>query len=849
MTCILTRTLRRIAALVRARDPGLLVVKRSARAAIVMPAVFAVGTAVTDDIQVALFASFGTVALFLFVDLGGERAERLRGYAALVAVAVPLIIAGTLCSKQPVLAVAAMALVGFSVLFAGVLSPLAALGSLYLLTAFVLPVGVAVPPNQILPRLAGWVMGAAVALPALLLIWPDPWNDDRRVALAAAARRLAVLAQAHAEGRRDTAAFAGAQDALGRLRASFDATSYRPTGTGPGEMALAKMVSRAEWVGALSVIRPDEVPGTLGLAHVRAVHSAVGDALRATATLVEDGHSAPGTSPPGTSPPGTSPPGTSAPGTSAPGTSPPGTSAPGTSAPGTSPPGTSAPGTSAPGTSAPGTSPPGTSPPGTTQPGTTQPGRASAVAVLDRSLRALNEVREASLGSAVDRFVASATGTGQAAPAMIGLPQEGADLRVLAFVDPSFHARALGFATEMLGVLALEAAGAKTPDLGGEPAPLPLTRRQAVAQMARAHLTPDSVWLRNSLRGAAGLAAAVGVAKATDVSHGFWVVLGAMSVLRSTAVGTGKTAMRALAGTVVGFVLGTAIMVGLGAHVVALWLVLPVAVFVAALAPAVVSFTAGQAGFTVAVVILFNILVPTGWSVGLVRLEDVAIGCTVSVVVGFLMWPRGAAAAFGRALCDAYATSSDYLLAAVDRLVSPDLEAATRPASDRAIAAYHRMDDAYRQFISERGAKIISIPAATHLVTGAVRLRLAAHSLATLPLRPIGAERPHGAAMTAAADGLQQACRRAQAWYLGFEDVLAGARSEVPAVHDDHAALRHDLLNAFETARASRDALQVRLALRLLWADEDLEDENALQHELAKTAQALGGRGEWRRAR
>jgi uncharacterized membrane protein YccC len=824
VTCTLSRTLRRIAALVRARDPGLLVVKRSARAAIVMPAVFAVGTAVTDDIQVALFASFGTVALFLFVDLGGERAERLRGYAALVAVAVPLIIAGTLCSKQPVLAVAAMALVGFSVLFAGVLSPLAALGSLYLLTAFVLPVGVAVPPNQILPRLAGWVMGAAVALPALLLIWPDPWNDDRRVALAAAARRLAVLAQAHAEGRRDTAAFAGAQDALGRLRASFDATSYRPTGTGPGEMALAKMVSRAEWVGALSVIRPDEVPGTLGLAHVRAVHSAVGDALRATATLVEDGHNAPGTSPPGSSPPGTSP-------------------------PGTSPPGTSPPGTSPPGTSPPGTSPPGSSPPGTSPPGTTQPGRAGAVAVLDRSLRALNEVREASLGSAVDRFVASATGTGQAAPARIGLPQEGADLRVLAFVDPSFHARALGFATEMLGVLALEAAGAKTPDLGGEPVPLPLTRRQAVAQMARAHLTPDSVWLRNSLRGAAGLAAAVGVAKATDVSHGFWVVLGAMSVLRSTAVGTGKTAMRALAGTVVGFVLGTAIMVGLGAHVVALWLVLPVAVFVAALAPAVVSFTAGQAGFTVAVVILFNILVPTGWSVGLVRLEDVAIGCTVSVVVGFLMWPRGAAAAFGRALCDAYATSSDYLLAAVDRLVSPDLEAATRPASDRAIAAYHRMDDAYRQFISERGAKIISIPAATHLVTGAVRLRLAAHSLATLPLRPIGAERPRGAAMTAAADGLRQACRRAQAWYLGFEDVLAGARSEVPAVHDDHAALRHDLLNAFETARASRDTLQVRLALRLLWADEDLEDENALQHELAKTAQALGGRGEWHRAR
>ncbi len=340
-----------------------------------------------------------------------------------------------------------------------------------------------------------------------------------------------------------------------------------------------------------------------------------------------------------------------------------------------------------------------------------------------------------------------------------------------------------------------------------------------------------------------GLAAAVAVAKATDVSHGFWVVLGALSVLRSNAAGTGRTAVRALAGTVVGFVIGTAIMVGLGSHAVALWLALPVAVFVAALAPSVISFTAGQAGFTVAVVILLNILVPAGWTVGLVRLEDVAIGCTVSVVVGFLMWPRGAAAAFGRALCDAYATSSDYLLAAVERLASPGAAAATRPAGDRAAAAYQRMDDAYRQFISERGEKIMSLGTATSLVTGAVRLRLAAHSLATLPLPSIHAERPAAAAMTAAAEELRQACRRAQAWYLGFADVLAGDRAQVPAIDDDHGRLRGQLLSAFETARASRDVSQVRLALRLLWADEDLEDEHALQHELAGAAHAFAPHG------
>ncbi len=755
---------RRLAAYLRARDPGLVAVRRSVRAAVVMPAAFALGTAVTDDIQVALFASFGALSLLLFVRLGGSRAERLRGYTALVAVTVLLIILGTLCSNQIVPAVAAMAVIGFGVLFAGLLTPLAAVGGMYLLMAFVLPVSVPAPPGQILPRLAGWLIGAAMAVPAILLVWPVPWHDDRRSALAEAARRLADLAQAHAEGRRDIPAFGAAQDALRRLRDSFDATSYRPTGTGTGEMALAKMVSRAEWVGALSVVRRDEAAGLLGLPHVRVVHGAVAGALRAIAVLVERG-----------------------------------------------------------------------------QDGAGGRGRGGAsVAALNASLHALHESREISLGAAVDHFVAEATGHAQEAPAQIGPAQAEGDVRVLAFVDPSFHARALGFATEMLGVLALETAGIEPPDLA-DPAARPMTRRQAVSHIVHSHLTPRSVWLRNSLRGAVGLAAAVAVAKVTDISHGFWVVLGAISVLRSNAVGTGKTAMSALAGTVVGFVIGTAVMVGLGTHVVVLWLVLPVAVFVAALAPAVIPFAAGQAGFTVAVVILFNILVPAGWSVGLVRVADVAIGCAVAVVVGFLMWPRGAGAAFGRALCDAYATSSRYLLAAVERLTSASPAAATGLAGQRADAAYQRMDDAFRQFIAERGAKIISLHTATNLVTGAVRLRLAAHSLATLPLRPIDCERPT-AAMTAAVEELRRACIQAEAWYLRFAEVLAGARRQVPPVDDDHGLLHRHLLSAFETARGSRDAAAVRLVLRLLWADEDLEDERALQHELARTAQDFAGR-------
>ena len=57
---------------------------------------------------------------------------------------------------------------------------------------------------------------------------------------------------------------------------------------------------------------------------------------------------------------------------------------------------------------------------------------------------------------------------------------------------------------------------------------------------------------------------AVAVVEVTDVQHGFWVVLGTMSVLRSNALGTGATALRAVGGTALGVVIGSAIMFVLG---------------------------------------------------------------------------------------------------------------------------------------------------------------------------------------------------------------------------------------------------------------------------------------------
>ena len=151
-----------------------------------------------------------------------------------------------------------------------------------------------------------------------------------------------------------------------------------------------------------------------------------------------------------------------------------------------------------------------------------------------------------------------------------------------------------------------------------------------------------SPWFRDSVRGAAALAAAVLVIQFVSVQHAFWVALATLSVLRSDALGTGARVFSALVGTVVGIVAGGMLIYAIGTDEPVLWAVLPGCILVAAYAPRAVSFAAGQAGFSMMVLVIFNLIAPTGWTLGLTRVEDVAIGCAISLAVGVLFWPRRA---------------------------------------------------------------------------------------------------------------------------------------------------------------------------------------------------------------
>ena len=264
------------------------------------------------------------------------------------------------------------------------------------------------------------------------------------------------------------------------------------------------------------------------------------------------------------------------------------------------------------------------------------------------------------------------------------------------------------------------------------------------ASVASRHATMRSVWFRSSLRGAIALAVAVAVADVLDVQHGFWVVLGTLSVLRTNAAATGATVLRALAGTVVGFAIGAALMLAIGSGHTALWIALPIAVLIAAYAPGTAPFAVGQAAFTITVIVLFNLLLPTGWRVGLVRVQDVVLGCAVSLVVGLLFWPRGASAVVGDDLADAFRSGAAYLTQAVDWSLGLRHEAPDTALM--AVAAGNRLDEALRLFLSEQGTKRASKHDLWSLVMATLRLRLTAQSLAGLRAYcpPMGEDSHHG---------------------------------------------------------------------------------------------------------
>lgn len=323
---------------------------------------------------------------------------------------------------------------------------------------------------------------------------------------------------------------------------------------------------------------------------------------------------------------------------------------------------------------------------------------------------------------ALDQWAAEALHAGSSPEAVLGGLEDGNALQVVAYLALA------------LGSNAAIAVGARVDAAVRVPTEIPVgagvagaTRR--IADAIRIHLAPTSSVLHNSLRVAVGLSLAVLVAQLLQLEHAFWVVLGTLSALRSNALATDRTTLQAIAGTLVGFAIGAAMLVIVGTTSAVLWGILPASVFFAAYAGSAIGFVAGQAAFTVLVLILFNLIAPVGWQLGIVRLEDVTIGVAISVVVGLLLWPRGARGELRTTLAALYRTASLLLAKAFGQILALDATDESSHARGVAVAARDRAEEALDQYQREHAENPLSAETARSLSAAGADALLAADLL------------------------------------------------------------------------------------------------------------------------
>jgi len=715
-------------------DPGLVSLKSAARAAVVMPSVFAFADKVIGNPQTAIFAAFGSVAMLVLVDFTGPMRSRFVAYLALACVGVGNIVLGTFCSRNAWLAAAAMAVVGFAILFSGVINGyFAAAGTSALLT-FILPVTIPVSFSEVPARLGGWGLAAVAAICAHMLLWPARPRATLRSDAARACGALADLAETELTD--DPSAVpsrtAAAREAVESLRRSFLAAPHRPNGpTGP-TAALASLVDELDWLLSFLVPRADLPSLDLcGEENAEAVAATVA-ALRASAATLAGGGERP-------------------------------------------------------------------------------------------NFQRIEVARDAVARALVRRI--------SELPPALDVDGFGSAL------ETPFRVRVISYSARQVAGYALLASGMAVPELdemdvaGGDFVTRP-TRGSILAteRYAVEHAGARSVWFRNSVRGAAGLAVAVYIAQRSGLQHSFWVVLGTLSVLRSNALSTGWSVLSALAGTAVGIVVGAAIVIAIGTHDYVLWAVLPVAVLLAAYAPRAISFAAGQAGFTVVLFVLFNIIQPVGWTVGLVRIEDVAIGFAISLGVGLLFWPRGAATVLRESLASAYGRSADYVVATAGQIIAGGGQSGSVVPAQAAATAVHQLDDAFRQTLAERSAGGVNLESVGALVAGAARVRRAAQSLSALGRMTDG-----DAGLAKCGQNLDGEIHALRSWYITLGDSFIHSTA-IPPPHVRDSQGRRRLLDCVRATVAGGDKAKIRSALVLLWANQHLDSLWRLESHLGRSA-------------
>ena len=151
----------------------------------------------------------------------------------------------------------------------------------------------------------------------------------------------------------------------------------------------------------------------------------------------------------------------------------------------------------------------------------------------------------------------------------------------------------------------------------------------------------------------------------------------------------------------------------------------------------------------------------------------------------------------------------------------------------RAAAAARRLDDTYRGYLTERGAKPIPLAEVTGLVTGVAGVRLAADAVLELWEGDGRAEGDRSAARRE----LQSSSELMTDWYDRFAASLAGADSVPDPLPRDEVADGR-LVEAVGRDLRGSDGHATDTGVRVIWTGDHLDAVRRLQEMLVEPARA-----------
>jgi uncharacterized membrane protein YccC len=711
------------------------------RAGVVVPLGFGAAMLLRLDQSLTTFLVFGLMALLAFADFGGTARSRVTAYAVAALAGLALIAVGTLASSNLWVAVAASAVVGFTLAGLAVLGGYFSSAQTALMLAFVLAVTNAGAVDVLPGRLSGWFVAGVVATLAGWLLWPRSSHVALRAIAASVLRAVATTVNAPLEGAPDETAQreSAARRELATLRQGFVVAQRRPSGATRRDRALAELATELDRALTFAASAAEAHTSSPAAAEEESgiLRASVVRALQASAALLEGGNDV-------------------------------------------------------------------------------------------HDIEQLMAARDAHR-AALDRWATQRLLDGATAESVLDALIAAHPMRLM-----SMMALAIGQNSEVI-------AGVNP----SEPAPGVSSRN--VWTVFREEFNPSSIWLRNSLRTALGVALAVFVARFLALPFAFWVVLGTLSALRSNVSATGRTAIQALIGTAVGVLIAVPFVGVTAGQRWVLWIALPILVFLAAYTPAAVHFVVGQIAFSVLVVVLFNILAPTDWQIGLVRVEDAALGVAVSAAVGLLLWPRGARGQLRAALGRLYEAGAHSLAVSFRMMLTDPGEPPETLRMARGLARTEaiRAQEVFELVLSERRQQTPPIEVWAMLLTGGKGFLLIGDILEWLVSHgyaAAGSGAPAAAVGTLAGDAIASVLRLA-------EEIRTGDSLRVTGTRDASAELRSASLASLGEPQVTRSSDALRAAIGLVASADWLGQLNVLVKDLegpVDQTRAAAGAPWWR---